>query len=453
MQVHVFNHWSDAEQTFEGKNEAVLCHKLEEAFPWLESGDSEHHGDLEALLEHLNSSGGYEAEVVSDGLAKAEDYSTAGPFDVPGPSTLPSDMAGFNPLASRPFRAVQFLTGRPEVSHQVARRAVAHQGSLVDAALAAYGMELTDEHRRAVMGATHLVDFGQYTKTDIPEGEEVKALSPDSEQTAEGVRDAFSNGEVKPATVDGKHSKGSLIARDTQNDSVYFLKPGSGGTSPAVGVDQEDASPSNREAAFWRIADNWGLGNSVPRADIISIDGKEYAAIHMLPFTWSGIEKKAKGDYSVARQVFEPYRNRGTLHKWAVMDWALGNADRHADNILVPDNNKMAALIDHGSAFAGDAFHPGHDRNSFIPYYLRAWSGSDFDKLSAEQKLKVMPQAPVGVRAELHSWLEGISPEHLAAVCKSFGIDPGPSLRRLERLKKLANAMPVDQAVNRVWIM
>ena len=209
---------------------------------------------------------------------------------------------------------------------------------------------------------------------------------------------------------------------------------------------------SRREAAFWRIADEWGIGHSVPRTDLVIIDGKEYAAIHMVPFTWRGLEKKSQGNFGLARSVFEPYRHRGTLHKWAVLDAVLGNPDRHADNILVSENDKMAALIDHGSAFAGESFAPAYDKNSFVPYYLRAWAGPKFNSMPTEKKLAAMPEAPNDVRDELKSWLDGLDEAKMQGICHRFGINPEPSLKRLERIKRLAEVMPVDQAANRFWV-
>lgn len=456
MRIHVINHWSDDEQVIEAKNERVLCHKLEEAFPWLATGNAEHHGDLEGLLEHLNSSGGYEAEILNDsgheeGLSKSEKDNLIDGGDAPSSSS--ADMAGYNPTYHKAFKAVQFLTGKPEISHQAARQALYHNDDAIDAALAAYGMEINEAHRRATMSAMGMVDFGKAKATEIPKGETILPGTPDSTETATAVSRAFATGNVKAATVDGKHSKGSLIAKDEKDDRIFFLKPGSGGDSPAAGVSQEHASQSRREAAYWRIADAWDLAHSVPRTDLVIIDGKEYAAIHMVPFTWQGLEKKSKGDYNMARVVFEPYRNRGTLAKWAVMDFVLGNPDRHADNVMVSDNLKMAGLIDHGSAFAGDGFNPAHDKNSFVPFYLRAWSGPNFNKLPTEKKLEVMPRAPSGLQDELQSWLGDIHADQIQAVCHQLGIDPAPSLKRLARVKALATAMPVDQAANRVWVL
>lgn len=366
------------------------------------------------------------------------------------------DMLGFNPIVHPAFAAAQFLTGKPVVSLDVIRRALYEHENYLDAALAAYGLPVDEGGRSALRGVMRVADFTKSMVPErLPEGKDIEAGTPDAEDAADAVRRAFKTQRVKVAHLDGKHSKGSLIARDDLRDKTLLLKPGSGGPGPAAGASEDPASPSRREAAFWQLAEDWGLGESVPRTDLVIIDGQEYAAIHMLPFDWKGLQKRLDTDPVAGRQAFNSYRDRGFIHKWAVMDFVLGNPDRHADNLMLSPDRDLLALIDHGSAFAGPHFDPARDANSFVPFYLRAWAPMDntrFNKLRVEQKLRYMPTVSAHMKDELRTWLNDIHADHLEGICHRFGIPPQPQLDRLAKVKVLASSMGVDEAINRLWV-
>lgn len=363
-------------------------------------------------------------------------------------------MIGFNPLVHASFAAARFLVSGKPLTLSEARQALYDQDNdYVDAALQAYHLPLTDESRASIKSAMQLADFQhEPSEQAIPKGNQIEGTGPDSKMAAEVVERMFKAGEVRAAHLNGKHSKHSLIAKDSENHTLYLLKPGSGGQSPASGANQDKASQSRRESAFSRIAEVWGLGSTVPRADNVTVDGLEYAVIEMVPFNWTNLEKKANGNTGLVQKVLSPYRDRGILHKWAVLDMVLGNADRHGQNLLIDPDNKQVALIDHGSAFAGDQFNPAYDRNSFVPYYLRAWSHGKFNSLTAAQKLKQMPMANPGVKEELSDWLNNIHADRLESILHRFGIDPRACLARLAKLKTLAVEHSVDEAVCLMWV-
>jgi 8-oxo-dGTP pyrophosphatase MutT (NUDIX family) len=363
-----------------------------------------------------------------------------------------TDMIGFNPQVHPAFSAARFLSGKPEASYQTIRQALYDQEDYVDAALQAYGLSMDDASRSAVKAVMSISGLSKAEAEQVPAGKDIVAGTSDADQTAEGIRRVFRSGHVRAAHLNGKHSKGSLIARDEISDKIYLLKPGAGGQSPAAGASQEPATQSRREVAFWHVMEDVGLGESVPRADLVIIDGREYAVIHMLPFTWKGFQKKLNSDHMIGRRVFGAYRDRGILHKWAVIDFVLGNPDRHGDNMMISDDDQLLALIDHGSAFAGPSFDPANDKNSFVPFYLRAWAGEKFNRLSVKEKLAKMPTLNAQLRDELRTWLDDIHADHLAGLLTRFGIDPQPSLDRLAKVKTLAMQMPVDEAINRLWV-
>jgi 8-oxo-dGTP diphosphatase len=374
--------------------------------------------------------------------------------DLDGADETALHMLGFNPIIAPAFEAAKFLSGKQEPAHQLVRQALYQcDGNYVEAAAKAFGLPETAETYTAIKALISIAGLAKAIgDQQAPTATDIQAGVPDAEKTAEGIRRAFQMKQVKVAHLDGKHSKGSLIAKDGQSDTVYLLKPGSGGAGPASGVSQEHASQSRRESAFWHIAEDWGLGRYVPRTDLVIIDGNEFAAIHMLPFTWKNFQRKLGAEPSTIRSTLEGYRNDGTLTRWAVLDFVLGNPDRHGENEMVSEDNKQIGLIDHGSAFAGDEFDPANDKNSFVPYYLRAWAPARFNGQDPEAKLTAMPTVSADVRAQLQEWLNNIHADRLEAILQRFGIDPGPTLRRLAKVKSAAVSLPVDEAINRLWV-
>lgn len=382
----------------------------------------------------------------SEGNLQAQDLESA--------SEIAMNMIGFNPQVHPAFAAAQFMVnGHPLTLKEVRQALYDHDGDYVGAALQAYHIFDTSESRAAVKSVMGLSAMSKAeARAAMPSGQDIQAGSSDAEAASQGVRRAFQAAQVRPVHLDGKHSKGSLIARDPDGGIIYLLKPGSGGQSVAAGSAQEHASQSRREVAFWHVANAWGLQDAIPRADLVLIDGREYAAIEMLPFSYKNLERESEKDAPLARNALGPYRDRGELFKWAVLDYVLGNPDRHGENLMVRKENLSVYLIDHGSAFAGDAFDPAFDKNSFVPYYLRVWAPKRFNALPPKEKLGRMPTASEPVRAELLQWLGGVHADRLSGILTRFGIDARPSMNRLAKVKVAVGKQPVDLAINRLWI-
>lgn len=453
MIVSVHEHYTDTDRNYTGSRASVY-QQLLEAFPWLESGDADHLNDVEALVEDINDMQATDAEILdsSDHSLKKSGGNLLDD-DLEPASEAALDMLGFNPIIHPAFAAAKFLTGKPELTLGQVRQALYDHEDYIDAALAAYGLPVDAEGRASIKAILNIGDFTKAQEPEeLPSGKSVEPGTPDAQDSADAIRRAFKNKQVKVAHLDGKHSKGSLLARDTEKDKTYLCKPGSGDPGTAAGAEQDPSTESCREAAFWQVAEDLGLGESVPRADVVIIDGRQYAAIQMLPFSWKGLQKKLDVNPGVARQAFNDYRDKGILHKWAVLDYVCGNPDRHGDNLMLSADGRLLGLIDHGSAFAGPGFDPARDRNSFVPFYLRAWAGGRFNNLTVEQKLARMPTLNQALRTELRDWLNNIHADQLQGLLERFGINPGPTLDRLAKVKVLSSQMPVDEAINRLWV-
>ncbi|NDG27221.1 MAG: hypothetical protein EB120_08610 [Proteobacteria bacterium] len=255
------------------------------------------------------------------------------------------------------------------------------------------------------------------------------------------------------ASLHGKHSQGSMLALDPQNGTTLLLKPDFGGAGPASGAQEESASPPRREAAFWHVAKEWGLSKWVPQTDLLLLDGKEFAAFHVLPWSWQAIERMREENPAQVSSILNKYLKSGTLHKWAVLDFVLGNTDRHGQNAMGDIETGELALIDHGSAMAGPSFDPAHDKNSFVPFYLRFLTPGNFNSLTVSDKIKRMPHVDNQTNEELVNWVVSLDSHELQEILYRYGIDYHPALQRLTVLREMVGETGrLDQSINRLWV-
>jgi hypothetical protein len=401
-------------------------------------GEFERYRDYHPFLKSEVSS------PLDSGIAKSEANKLA------GNSEVVQDMQGFVPQAHSAFTAALFLSGsRTPVAIDVIRRALhEYDDDMEAAALSAYGMEVNDRNRQALKNIQNLQPLNK-AEAPLPHISSVAAAVPEGEDTAKDVEYALKEGDYEHVTLGGRHSAGSMLMHGEKE--TWLLKPGSGPQSPAAGARQDNSSQSAREVAFWHVAEAWGIGDSFPRADLLIINGQyPVAAIHMLSYTWKNALKVDVKEPARLLSALNHYREHGIIHQWAVIDFILGNPDRHGQNLMVSEDDSIK-LIDHGSAFAGTEFDPAHDQNSFVPFYLRAWvPQKKFNKMPASEKLRVMPTVNVHVRETLKAWVDGLDGSQLADILAKYGIDSSACLARLNRVKALA--ADIDEAINRLWV-
>lgn len=358
------------------------------------------------------------------------------------------DHLGYDGRQEAVQTAIRFLTGGVELNLAI-YRARLHDldGDEVGAALVASGLD--ESHRQALEGILKLKGVAKAE----PAQHTVEPLLPDADEAAKQLGWAFENNDVEPVHLGGKHSKGTMMARD-EDGNLLLVKPGSGKQSPAAGAAQEPATQSRREAAFSAVARQWGLGKYVARADLMRIDGRESAVLRMLGLDWTGLHRARTQNPGLPRQALRKYLEDGTLHKWAVLDWVLGNPDRHGNNIMVgPAPAHDCALIDHGSAFAGPDFDPARDTNSFIPYYLRVWGpGQAWSRMSPAERAMALPTGPAVVEATLRYWIDNLDSPMLASILHRHGINPEPSVDRLRIIKHAVKQQVASAAINRLWL-
>lgn len=445
MRVYVTNHQTDKTWMFEGTPQHIE-EQLYFEFPWLRF-PVEDRGDLQGVLEQLDSTAAYEVET-EDPVQSMEKAEGDHKIDQANAAV----QLGFEPAREPAFRAAKFLSGGKQITPDEERAALYQEdGNIERAAMYAYGIDPSEANVKALHAVMVMGDFEKAEPMAL-HADSVVAAHPEGEDVAEAIRNAFGDSFVFKVAMGGKHSSGSMLAYDNKTKSAWLLKSGSGGAGAAAGSQQDPSDPNAREAAFYHIAKEWGVWGSFPRAEQVIIDGKSYSALALLPSSYETLDKKDRDEPGTARKVLAPYLHDGDLHKWAVLDYVLGNPDRHGQNVMVDGDD--VRLIDHGSAFAGPAFDPANDKKSFVPYYLRAWApqGQSYNQLPVEDKLKWLPRVPESVEKHLRAWLGSLTPGVLEAICSRYGIDAQFDLARLAKLKEAAAAAPVDAAVNALWV-
>lgn len=274
----------------------------------------------------------------------------------------------------------------------------------------------------------------------------IQPFNPSDAPGAALAENALKKGRIQPVKLGGKHSAGSSLFFDQVNNITWFLKPGSGGMSRALGISEEKASSSRREVAFNKIAQLIGLQNYVPLSYLIMMDNKEVAMLEFFSGDYENLNKVRA--HRSQESVFQPYASSGLLHRLAFLDYFLGQIDRHAGNILVDSLNNFK-LIDAGSTFAGPSFSPATDPRSFIPVYLRAATSKDFNNLTPIERLNRMPQPTTQGEAALRNWIHNLPEGQVINLLNKYGINPQPVLDRLNRLKSYNG--PVYEFLNKFW--
>jgi len=338
-------------------------------------------------------------------------------------------MMGEHYLSSPEFKAAKFMAGNVEVEDSELDQAkMDWEGNVLNMALAAYGLEINDKNKKILFDIVKISDLEKHFESAaIPRI--VKPYSLTDTKISDIVQEAFSQNDVHAIKLNGKHSKGTAIL---EGEGKYWLiKPGSGKLSSARGLNEEQASQSRREVAFNKVAELLDLGQFFPEAGLITLDGTEVAVLEF--FTGLTPFEKVKNDFAVVNMLHK-YAQSGLLFKWAIVDYILGQTDRHSGNILIDEDHNIK-FIDAGSSFSGPSFNPASDVKSWVPIYLRVYGPYKFNQLSPKQKFDSIPAASREGDLDLARWVSSISEREITEILNNYEINPQPVLNRLKMLK------------------
>lgn len=333
------------------------------------------------------------------------------------------------------FKAAKFLASGYEPSQEEMNDALGNsEGDYETAALAAYKLSATKEN---IQTLREVVNLKGLSKSDIEVAaipRVIKAVFPEGEWLAEITRQGFYTKNIKPISLSGQHSSGTAIVRDLRTEQLYLLKPGSGDLSNAMGVKEEKADSSTREVVFSKIAEQIGLAMYVAKAELLLMDNNKVAGVKFLGKDYKSLGKIRHNKDIDLMPIFNKYLQSGILYKWAILDYILGQTDRHANNMMMNRNGDIK-LIDAGSAFAGYSFSPATDAKSFIPFYLRVFCQRDFKTLTPLEREEIMPKISGEADMALTHWIDNLPEGNMVKLMSEYGINPDPSISRLKTLK------------------
>jgi hypothetical protein len=351
------------------------------------------------------------------------------------------------------FDAAKYLANGTDLSLDAIRKSLAEcDDDFEAAALAAYNLAVNDRNRETlrILASTDCFAKSEpLPEINVPQQFRIHAFNKDGEKTAEQIQCAFDNGYYNRVNLNGKHSVGSMVCKDPRDNTAFLLKPDVSDPSPAAGMADSINSPSERAAAFWQVANAVGLGGDMPQCDLVLVDNHQTAAMRLLPIHYKNLGLIKATEPNLPREVLEPYRKTGQIHKWAILYWILGETDAHSSNIMYSKQEGRCVLIDHGASMAGVNFNPAFDENSYIPFFLRAFSGTKFKTMGPVDRASVLPRVPDSIELILEDWVASITPQKLAWILRKYEIDPAPMLARLNQIQRAPK--PVWQSINRLW--
>lgn len=210
----------------------------------------------------------------------------------------------------------------------------------------------------------------------------------------------------------GMNDKHSFWARSPNGKRVYVK---GAGTTSDKGI-SHDFGEAHREALYHNLAkDFYGLGQYVTPTAVVT---HPTTGEHMTVVQHTGGEH-FNSQFEHYDQLQE-LKEKGELHKIALMDMINDNMDRHLGNFTMSPNGLK--LIDHGLTFSSK------------PYYVGG------NAITAEADADEEPIHPEAVK-----WVSGLKPEELDQQMRRHNV-PTPFIdearRRLQALKQHLKTSP-----------
>ena len=439
MQVITYNYLLDQKKVYEG-NEQDVRSEIFHDYPYLlrKYGPEV---DVDILVKDLDHSQMASAVISSVTLTKSEEDS----FQTPDAQFYPQDE--YLELLKE---AAIFLAGNDSDPEKLRQALQENDGDEEVSVLVSVGLAPNPANLAALRGVVGVRLNKSEDTSKLITFTKIEAFNDSGTEFANAVKRAVSAGSIKEVHLKtGKHTSGTLLVSDPETFTKILLKPGAGKQNPALGESQNQASQSVREAAFYAVADAWGLSKDLPECHLLYLDDQEYAAMQFLPNKWVNGNDLRRKDPNAARRILSMFLGNGSIHRWAVMDYILANPDRNAGNVMFRDG--YVKLIDHGSALAGIDFNPAFDGHAFVPYYLRVFASAGFGKMTPEQRLKALPRLNVEGEKMLGEWIHRLDKVVLQKLLIPYGIDPTPEIARLELLQFAVTIQAADLAVLSCW--
>jgi len=352
------------------------------------------------------------------------------------------------------FEAARFMSGAPVREPEAVERGALYEtdGDAVQAAMYLYGIPDSKENREALEAFRSVVRDMAGRAPRLGKAEVgFRPLTPRGKELAEAACRGVEARAVRGLESPGKTTAEAMVITDPETDLCVLAKP-----EPSQAPAPHGVGPgvpcSAREEGFRALAEVLGLHKFVPPTAAAQANGSLWTLVAMLPPEYRPLTRWKAHAPGAERAILNAYREEGTLHMWAVLDWVAGNADRHAGNIMANADGDVQ-LIDHGSSMSDELFDPAGDPSVFIPFYLRAWGSGK--RMEHERALSLMPSVTPEVARALGSWILSIDAGSVhAAVAGTCGFEAARAC--LDRLAALQGAvagtnLKADEVVNGLW--
>lgn len=213
------------------------------------------------------------------------------------------------------------------------------------------------------------------------------------------------------------------------NEESFWTKNGAGQmvyVKPTV-LAKEEFTDAKREYVYYKTAkDFFGLGQYLPIVSQFNhpITNEPYAAIQGVqngehdPDIYKHTQHKAN--------LVSKLGHTGELDKLALMNFILGNNDRHQWNMLFTHEPPHLKLIDHGFSFdwgEGQIQRPGYNSIEYNRIFNR-WAKGYFDERYAfgaplEDDPTLLEHQPINPAAK--QWIESLDPATLVSHLQKHG--------------------------------
>ncbi len=240
----------------------------------------------------------------------------------------------------------------------------------------------------APVSETHVISDSHIAPLSRPHADLVRGLDVHADAPREfAARGVHAHRGDAPAFMDGPQGK-------------VFVKPG---------TDKPDARFHNLdsahvESAFHNLAPVFGLGDAVPKT--VAFTHPETGVKHSAQQV---VEGRHPLD-SESRQDLHRWHDSGLMPKMAVMDYVLGNSDRHDYNYMIRKDG-TPALIDNGRAFRYDGFDvPGYAEKNDDEFDDRAKhyiNSLNADEIGDAMRAQGLPPRVVAAATERVHALQG----------------------------------------------
>lgn len=189
-----------------------------------------------------------------------------------------------------------------------------------------------------------------------------------------------------------------------------WVKAGAKGTVAVQKFDPDSGwgglPAAHSETAYHNLAhDFFGLGQHVPTSVTFRhpVHGHLMSLHESIPNAEHVEDGAGRFIPAHQRAILKTLGSNGSLHKLAIMNWVLGNVDRHSGNYLMSKDAPYLHLIDHGHTFT-----PESDRIG-MPAYLRHYAsveGVDPSRLPVDE--------------DVQKWLAGLDRKKLGELMQSY---------------------------------